>query len=86
MNHADRVRSRGSRATYELHASQLGRETLQLNATAGSEIESLYWFADGAFVGTSHPSAPLTWAPTGTGDVDLSVVAIAEVQRLAISG
>lgn len=63
-----------SGATYELHATRLGRESLQLNATAGPEIASLYWFADGAFVGTSRPSTPLTWAPTHTGDVDLSVV------------
>jgi penicillin-binding protein 1C len=63
-----------SGATYQLHAAQLGRETLQLSATAGPDIASLYWFADGAFVGSSRPSAALTWAPTHTGDVDLSVV------------
>jgi penicillin-binding protein 1C len=63
-----------SGATYQLHAAQLGREMLQLSATAGPDIASLYWFADGAFVGSSRPSAPLTWAPTHTGDVDLSVV------------
>ncbi len=63
-----------SGATYELHAGELGRETLQLSATAGPEIASLYWFADGAFVGASKPSVPLAWAPTHTGDVDLSVV------------
>jgi penicillin-binding protein 1C len=62
-----------SGATYELHAAQLGRETLQLSATAGPDISSLYWFADGAYVGSS-PSTALAWAPTHTGDVDLSVV------------
>ncbi len=63
-----------SGATYELHAAQLGRETLQLSATAGPAVAALYWFADGAFVGSSPPSTPLSWAPTHTGDVDLSVV------------
>jgi penicillin-binding protein 1C len=63
-----------SGATYQLHAAQLGRETLQLSATAGPDIASLYWFADGAFLGSSRPSAPLTWAPAHTGDIDLSVV------------
>ena len=63
-----------SGATYELHAHQLGHETLQLSATAGPDIASLYWFADGAYVGSSPPSTPVAWAPTHTGDVDLSVV------------
>ncbi len=63
-----------SGAIYELHAAELGRETLQLSATAGPDIASLYWFADGAFVGASPPSTALAWAPTHTGDVDLSVV------------
>jgi len=61
-------------STYQLHAAALGHETLQLNATAGPEITSLYWFADGAFVGASPPSTPLAWAPTHAGEVNLSVV------------
>jgi penicillin-binding protein 1C len=63
-----------SGATYQLHAAQLGRETLQLNATAGPDSTALYWFADGAYVGSSPPSTALAWAPTHTGDVSLSVV------------
>jgi len=63
-----------SGATYELHAQGLGRETLQLSATAGPDIRSLYWFADGAYVGSSPPSTAFAWAPTRTGDVNLSVV------------
>jgi penicillin-binding protein 1C len=61
-------------ATYQLHAAALGRETLQLSATAGPDITALYWFADGAYVGSSPPSTALAWAPTHTGDVDLSVI------------
>ncbi len=63
-----------SGATYELHADALGRETLQLSATAGPDVTSLYWFADGAYVGSSPPSSALAWAPVHSGDVDLSVV------------
>lgn len=63
-----------SGATYELHAATFGHETLQLSATAGPGITSLYWFADGAYVGSSPPSTALAWAPTHAGDVDLSVV------------
>jgi penicillin-binding protein 1C len=63
-----------SGATYELHAREIGREALQLSATAGPDITSLYWFADGAYVGSSLPSTALAWAPTQPGDVDLSVV------------
>jgi penicillin-binding protein 1C len=61
-------------AIYQLHAAEWGRETLQLRATAAPDIAALYWFADGAFVGSSAPSSPLAWAPTHTGEVDLSVV------------
>jgi len=57
-----------------LHAIQMGRESLQLIATAGSEIGRLYWFADGAFVGTNRRSAELAWTPTNPGDISLSVV------------
>jgi penicillin-binding protein 1C len=63
-----------SGATYQLHSGELGRETLQLNATAGPDSTALYWFADGVYVGSSPPSIALAWAPTHTGDVSLSVV------------
>jgi penicillin-binding protein 1C len=61
-------------ATYQLHATRMGTESLQLTATAGSEIGRLYWFADGAFVGTSQPSSELAWAPTRPGKISVSVV------------
>jgi penicillin-binding protein 1C len=61
-------------ATYQLHATQIGTESLQLSATAGTEIGRLYWFADGAFVGMSRPSSELAWAPTHPGNISVSVV------------
>ncbi len=63
-----------SGATYQLRSGRLGVDSMQLNATAGSEIASLYWFADGAYVGASRPSTPLAWVPTHAGEVALSVV------------
>ncbi len=55
-------------------ASTDSARSLQLSATAGPGVASLYWFADGAYVGVSPPSTALAWAPTPSGDVDLSVV------------
>ena len=63
-----------SGAVYQLHAAAHPGEALQLRATAASEVASLYWFADGAFVGVSRPSASLAWVPTHTGELALSVV------------
>jgi penicillin-binding protein 1C len=66
-----------SGATYQLRQSSdapEAPESLQLNATAGPEIESLYWFADGAFLGKSRPSIPLSWMPAHTGEFAVSVV------------
>ena len=61
-------------ATYQLRRSHAATDALQLNATAGSEIRSLYWFADGAFLGESRPSVPYAWVPSHTGELALSVV------------
>lgn len=61
-------------ATYQVRTSRRDEDSMQLNATAGPEVRSLYWFADGAFVGTSRPSSPLAWTPRRTGEVVLSVV------------
>jgi membrane carboxypeptidase/penicillin-binding protein PbpC len=63
-----------SGATYQLRQSAVTAEALQLNATAGSDVSALYWFADGAFLGKSRPSVPLAWMPTHTGEFALSVV------------
>jgi penicillin-binding protein 1C len=60
--------------SYQLRTSQAARETLQLTATAAAETQSLYWFADSAFLGSSAPSVPLAWLPARGGDFTLSVV------------
>ena len=49
-------------------------DTVFLNASASSEVRSLYWFADGAFLGASQPSEALAWRPGRSGELDVSVV------------
>jgi len=61
-------------ATYQIRRATDSANALQLNATAGSEIHALYWFADGAFLGESRPSSPFAWTPARTGEFALSVV------------
>jgi len=60
--------------TYQLTHLPDPPQSLQLNANAGPGIETVYWFADGAFLGSSSPSTPLAWAPVRTGEFALSVV------------
>jgi penicillin-binding protein 1C len=47
---------------------------LTLNATAASTVRAMYWFADGAFLGSSRPSVPLAWKPAHAGEFVLNVV------------
>lgn len=61
-------------ATYEIHARQMGTEALTLVANADGAVQTLYWFVDSGFIGTSTPSSPLAWAPSRAGAFNLSVV------------
>jgi penicillin-binding protein 1C len=63
-----------SGATYQLRNDGGDRGDVFLNASAGSEVQSLYWFADGAFLGASRPSEVLAWKPGRSGELDVSVV------------
>jgi penicillin-binding protein 1C len=60
--------------TYQLRSVRGESEVLHLNAIAGPEVRSLYWFADGAFLGSSSPSVPLAWRPARSGQIAVSVV------------
>jgi penicillin-binding protein 1C len=66
--------SPASGVTYQLRRNRGEVQLLRLNATAGPEVQLLYWFADGAFLGSSKPSVPLEWIPPRSGQIDLSVV------------
>lgn len=61
-------------ATYQLRAGGDERGDVFLNASASAEVRSLYWFADGAYLGTSRPSEVLAWKPERGGELDVSVV------------
>jgi penicillin-binding protein 1C len=61
-------------ATYQLRADGPDRGDVFLNASAAAEVQSLYWFADGAFLGSSRPSEVLAWKPGRSGELDVSVV------------
>ena len=60
-------------ATYQLRSGG-DRGDVFLNASAASEVQWLYWFADGAFLGASRPSEGLAWKPGRSGELDVSVV------------
>jgi penicillin-binding protein 1C len=56
---------RGS--AYVMRLQQQDRQRIALNATAGADVRTLYWFVDGAFVGETEPDKPLYWQPTSAG-------------------
>jgi penicillin-binding protein 1C len=60
--------------TYQLRAARLGSERLALVASTGPGARTLYWFGDGAYLGSSRPSAALAWLPSRAGEVELTVV------------
>jgi len=61
--------------TYRVRAqrSPSGRE-LVFVASADGDARQLYWFVDGAFIGSSAPSRPIAWKPVKSGQLALSVV------------
>lgn len=60
-------------ATYQLRVAHESA-ALSLNATAGPGVKTLYWFADGAYVGASRPSVALPWQPDHAGEITIGVV------------
>jgi penicillin-binding protein 1C len=47
---------------------------LALRATSDAEVESLYWFVDGAFVGRAPRGGGVEWLPHTPGRYQLRVV------------
>jgi penicillin-binding protein 1C len=68
------ITSPRSGGTYQMRVAHGTPEGLALNATAGAEVQTLYWFADGGFVGASRPSVALPWQPDHAGEFTISVV------------
>jgi penicillin-binding protein 1C len=61
-------------AAYVMRASQPERNVVPLAATAEGGVNTLYWFANGAFVTAGRPGIALPWKPAQPGRYLLRVV------------
>ncbi|MDO9454001.1 MAG: penicillin-binding protein 1C [Stagnimonas sp.] len=59
--------------SYVLRPAELGVKTLPLQAHADAATRALYWFADGAYLGSSAPGVAFAYAPSHAGRVQLTV-------------
>lgn len=59
---------------YVLRRSQPERNHIVLSARADADAQTLYWFADDAFLGSSRPGANLLWSTPTPGRHSLRVV------------
>jgi penicillin-binding protein 1C len=75
VGEAPRILSPLQGVTYRVRAEQ-GPSDLELSflASADGDVRQLYWFVDGAFIGSSRPSTPIAWRPRQGGPLALSVV------------
>ena len=62
-----------SGVSYAMRADELGHKTLPLQAHAEGGTGALYWFADGAYLGSSAPGATLAYTPKRAGRISLLV-------------
>ncbi|MES2684438.1 MAG: penicillin-binding protein 1C [Pseudomonadota bacterium] len=59
--------------SYLIKPAELGVKSVPLQAHADAATSTLYWFADGAYLGSSAPGAALAYTPQRAGTVALSV-------------
>lgn len=71
---APRITSPLRGASYVLRVSQQDRQTIALSAVTDADVHALYWFADGAFIGSSKPGESLFWQPSSAGSYTLRAV------------
>jgi penicillin-binding protein 1C len=64
---APRITSPLTAATYTLRAARATSETIPLAANADSDVRTLHWFVDDAYVGTGEPGVAIPWAPQHSG-------------------
>ncbi len=50
--------------SYVIQAHRTTPDTIPFSASVDSDVESLFWFVDGAYVGRSKPNEPFTWQAT----------------------
>jgi penicillin-binding protein 1C len=61
--------------------------SIPLNAHRDAAARTLYWFANGAFIGATAPGATLDWTPNRTGEITVSVrddLGISDSRRVRI--
>lgn len=63
---------RGS--SYVMRVSRQDRQTIAFTAVTDGDVRKLYWFVDGAFVGSARPGEPLFWQPLQAGSYRLRAV------------
>ena len=61
-------------ASYVLRVSQQDRQTIALSAVTDADVRTLYWFAGGAFIGSSRPGETLFWQPVTAGNYTVRAV------------
>lgn len=64
---APRITSPVTAATYTLRAARTGSESVPLAARADSDVRTLHWFVDEAYVGSGVPGIAVPWTPPRTG-------------------
>jgi penicillin-binding protein 1C len=64
---APRITSPLTAATYTLRAARASSETIPLAANADSDVRTLHWFVDDAYVGTGEPGIAIPWTPQHSG-------------------
>lgn len=71
---APQITSPLTAVTYPVRAVRLGTETIPLSANADADVRTLYWFVDGAYVGTGRPGVSFAWVPDRAGAMEVSAV------------
>jgi penicillin-binding protein 1C len=60
--------------SYVMRLSRQDRQTIALSAVTDADVRTLYWFAGGAFIGSTKPVETLFWQPSSAGGYDLRAV------------
>ena len=62
-----RITSPLTAATYTLRAAHASSETIPLAAHTDSDVRTVHWFVDDAYIGTGEPGIAIAWSPQRSG-------------------
>lgn len=68
------ITSPSENLTYTLRRSVLETQFIPLNVTVDAEIQTVYWFANGDYIGNTSAKSPLEWYPKKRGDYIIRAV------------